>query len=477
MKLSVKISHQKLNKTKAPLRSDKIRKIRKICERRVIAVLISLLLIVSAFFAFAAPITAASSFAEALSGCHKVYPQSGADGGFLYGYTADTLYSARLLPEEITVGTKVGGIIRAVSHSGEYAYALFDSSSSERDTRVLKMNSSSGDWESFSLGKLGYADKTSFAVSGNEAFVIKTDSAYAYAQSFRLGGGELYRYSFRSNISRIFQNGDEAYALLFSGELYQIGGGSSRLIARLKADSFPYNAGDGYIFTDKNELVSLESGETEYLECAQPKLSAYSDCGLVTGDGKSVSLGNTEVFGSGRISYLLVCQSQCAAVYPDFSYKTARLDSENNDDPQRGQTPDNEAGGSASREDKEEANANIPYPIYGRVIRGINPPLSVSQFLSELDGEPELYNLDGVRIYTGNVKTGHTLSFGDALYEIAVTGDLNSDGKAKSNDVTALMRHLTGKKTLSRLELLAADYNQDGSVNNTDLLLISRLAD
>ncbi len=419
---------------------------------------------------------------ESLAECHRVYPLSSSKGAFLYGYTVDTLYSAQLLPGEMLTRATVSGIIRSVSHSAAYAYALYDSSSSQRDTRVLKMNTANGEFESFSIGKLGSADKSSFAVSGDEAFVIKTDDAYAYVQSFRLGGKELHKYKFNSNLSRLFQDGSTAYALLYTGELYKIGGGSSQYIARLETDSMPFNAGDGYIFTDKHQLASLCDGITEYINGADPKLTVNSEYGLVTHNGSSVKCGDREIFRGSNLSFVLTNNNLCAAVYSDFTYDCTQLNAESNNAPRDNSPADNNNynvsnNNRITQNNDDEISLSIPYPVRNRTIYNVDPSLSVSEFFSRFDEKPELYNSEGARVYNGNIKTGYTLRYDDALYEIAVRGDLNRDGKLKSNDITAFMLHLVGKKPLTGASLIAADFNLDGRASNADLVLMAKAAE
>ena len=330
------------------------------------------------------------------------------------------------------------------------------------------------------IGAAGSADKTSFAVSGDEAFVIKTDDIYAYVQSFRLGGNELHKYKFNSNLSRLFQDGSNVFALLYTGELYQIGNGGSQYVARLETDSTPFNAGDGYIFTDKHELVSLYDGSTEYIMSAKPKLTTASEYGLITHSGSSVKCGSREVLQCSSPAYVLSCKNLCAAVYSDFSYDITKLNTENdNAKPDKSPAESNRSlrNNSVGQSEDDEISLSIPYPVRNRTICDVEASLSVSEFFSCFDEKPELYNADGARIYNGNIKTGYTIRYNDALYEIAVKGDLNCDGKLKDNDVSALMLHLAGKKPLTGASLIAADYNLDSRVSNADLVLMAKAAE
>ena len=89
------------------------------------------------------------------------------------------------------------------------------------------------------------------------------------------------------------------------------------------------SSGDGYIFTDKHELVSLYDGSTEYIMSAKPKLTTASEYGLITHSGSSVKCGSREVLRCSSPAYILSCKNLCAAVYSDFSYDITKLNTEN----------------------------------------------------------------------------------------------------------------------------------------------------
>ena len=55
------------------------------------------------------------------------------------------------------------------------------------------------------------------------------------------------------------------------------------------------------------------------------------------------------------------------------------------------------------------------------------------------------------------------------VYDSMVKGDINCDGYVDSLDAVALRRYLNGSVTLSGLQLDAADFNSDGSINSSDV--------
>ena len=57
---------------------------------------------------------------------------------------------------------------------------------------------------------------------------------------------------------------------------------------------------------------------------------------------------------------------------------------------------------------------------------------------------------------------------------VSKRGDLNGTGTVNGADVTALMNHLIGKELLSGNALANADMNNDGSVDNRDLVILAQ---
>ena len=78
---------------------------------------------------------------------------------------------------------------------------------------------------------------------------------------------------------------------------------------------------------------------------------------------------------------------------------------------------------------------------------------------------------------SGKIKTGQRVTLNNEEYAVAVMGDLTGEGNVKSNDVSKLMGYFVNTYNLSGAYFKAADFNLDGSVNNKDLVLISRKAE
>ena len=66
----------------------------------------------------------------------------------------------------------------------------------------------------------------------------------------------------------------------------------------------------------------------------------------------------------------------------------------------------------------------------------------------------------------GNVTTGNTSN--STAYQAVILGDCNFDGFVDIMDVTKIQKYLAGRIDLNNRELLAADFNKDGVVDNQD---------
>lgn len=74
------------------------------------------------------------------------------------------------------------------------------------------------------------------------------------------------------------------------------------------------------------------------------------------------------------------------------------------------------------------------------------------------------------------IATGMTVTFDKkVVYIVAVTGDVNGDGRVLGSDLSIMKRTLVGKRTLGGAYLKAADTNLDGSLKGSDLSRLKRM--
>lgn len=105
----------------------------------------------------------------------------------------------------------------------------------------------------------------------------------------------------------------------------------------------------------------------------------------------------------------------------------------------------------------------------GITLTGFRPDTDVAGFAASMGAK--VYASDGTTPVTGgNVGTGMVAVIGNTSYVIAVTGDVNGDGRLTITDVVKLQAHVVGRSTLSGAYGDAGDINKDGNISITDVV-------
>ncbi len=132
--------------------------------------------------------------------------------------------------------------------------------------------------------------------------------------------------------------------------------------------------------------------------------------------------------------------------------------------------------------DTAPAITSEDYTVAAQGISGVQPGSSAEKLLRRLDceeGELALLTSAGAPIDSGNVGSGDVvrISYGTAScfdLPVIIYGDVTGDGKISEADVTALVKHLNGEKSLSGARLIAADADHSGAVSIADVLQLIR---
>ena len=106
----------------------------------------------------------------------------------------------------------------------------------------------------------------------------------------------------------------------------------------------------------------------------------------------------------------------------------------------------------------------------------VAPLTAAERFRENIGNDPDgisVLDTDGHEVAGRNVVTGMTVKLAVGGIErdsriIVVRGDVNGDGLVSIKDYTLLNLHLQGAKTLDRVCALAADYDRDGLLTETD---------
>ena len=407
-----------------------------------------ILLCPASFFATTAWAENSSSFRE-LSNCKYVYAFSGKNNAYFYGFNSSTLYSARAVPSANLRYVGTSGHIRSVCHDETCAYALFDGSS--KSYGIVRMNMDSGSCDYCSISDAKNAADRSFAVSGNEIFIIQNSASFPYVKSYNFSGKALYTYNFPNGAELLFCNGSNTYARSFSGEIFRLSLGSKTKCADLDAYTDFSDAGCGYILAGDGRLISLNGGGVEYPRC---------DCAVRTSQNTFKLNGNTLSFSGGEVtteSAKLMCAAGQNAAVLGTGFKSTVF----NANQSKSNSQQSKGGSTAST-----------LKISNGILTGIEPEITVTKANEKYSEINELYDFDGNKITSGKLKTGYYALVGNTKYQIAIRGDVNNTGTLNHADITDLMDAIAGKIHFDSCQSQAADFNFDGKVNTQDLVLM-----
>lgn len=393
--------------------------------------------------------------------CRKLCFDNNDFGSFIYGFDNTTLYSASVFPNGKLFSVNTTGKIYSTAHSNGCSYALSEKSGKYF---VTELDSIKGTSSVYSFGQMNNVYLNSFAFCDGKAYFIFTDSEYSYIKSYNANGSFIKKYSFNgSNVKRLFTNNFKVYALLSNGSVYRLDANGTQYCTSINASYDFCIAGAGYIFSEVGTLTPLDGSSTSY------RPSAKLNCILMCGGAELYSEGKTVYFNSsGEKSYKTGSEIQALFYYDnkvgflnaDYTVDTVRLSSFSKD---RSELPT-----------QSNSNSESKIIISDGHISQIKAGTTVKVFKSRLGDEITIFDRSGNKVTSGKLKTGYYALISSVQYEIAVNGDITGEGNVKSNDLSALMAHFVGKSELSGVFLTAADYNNDGKINNADLVSIAR---
>ena len=418
--------------------------------KKVACVIFSILAVVL-FPLFHAKANETRSLSE-LSGCSRLYSYSGTGSAYFFGYKNYTLYSSRVIPDCVTRYISVSGIIRSVCHDENYAYALFDGSKSSCE--IVRMNMNSGSCDYCVISDAQNISNRSFAVAGNEIFLIHNNSVYPYVRSYNFNGQHLNTYNFSQGVELLFCNGGKAYAKAYSGEIFRISGGNKTNCAVLDPYIDFQNAGAGYILSADKRLISLNGGNTENLSC---NLAVKTEKERFTVSGSSLSFSG----GSAELdSAKLMCAVGIKAAVLKNNFNCEILN--------------------AAELSPKSAGANIrtvgSLRLLDNIIIGIEPGTTVTQAEKKYPDIRKIYDSNRSEVTSGKLRTGYWAQTPEGEFEIALFGDVNGSGTVNSADTDDIMDIILGTKTVNGCYQKAADYNIDGIIDTKDLVLIGAKA-
>ena len=397
--------------------------------KRILIYFLCLFLPISVIYS----VNAASSVQPVeLSKCRRIYAYSGNAAAYFYGFSSDTLVSARVLPDVEVCRAQADGVIRAACHDESRDFALYQSGYHQYGVLTIDMRDGSRNAKPLPINK--EVTDTSLAVSGDEIFVICPGKAYS--EVFGFIGSKTICYKISGGAERLFTNGDKAYAQSYYGAVYQIGGGQTSFCVQLSAHEKHVNSGTGYILTSSGELVSL-SGNRE---------SCKYKAAVKTKSG--VFCTNESVTAAG-------INDRAAVLYSDFRCGFFPIGT-----------------GAKENPGSDEKSPEAPSGCADRIA----PGMTVAQLKKAYPDVSAVLDAEGNEITSGSIRTGYQAQLHGERVVLAVTGDLNGTGTVNRSDISDLMQSFSSDKPLIGCYSRAADINKDGVCDTRDLVLLAQSA-
>ncbi len=418
-------------------------------KKIITSLLLSIFIIIASVYSAAAE---TRFFDSGLSDCRKVFSYSGNSGAYFYGFNNTTLVSARAHPQFIWRRLTVDGVIRAISHDDNYAYALYAKSKSYY---AVRMNMNSGRCDYCELPKQGDILPFTFAAVDGNIYVCLYGKLYSSVVRYDFSGKKLYAFYPPRGVEQLFINGGTAYVKSNSGEIFRISGNSLTKCADLELYTSFYNAGAGYIYSQKGALISLLDGSVKY---PHTKFFVRTSSGDMTSDD-----------GISFAAY----KNTSAQLLSDYriSVVTAQ-DNSSSASQQKSQTGSANPIGSQSRVGTVNNQKTLDY--YDSSTVACSEIIAVSKFKKKYPQVTEITDANGNKVTSGKIKTGYFAKTANGNLEIAVMGDLNCNGAINNADIRVFMEYFVGLKNLSPIQKKAADINRDNIVNNIDLVMTGK---
>lgn len=394
--------------------------------------------------------------------CKEYYTESNTYGAFVYGFNYSTLYSSCVIPYSNIRYVSVDGIIRSVCHNKRCSYSLYNKKNSYF---ITELDSTNGNCTTYSFGELSYIDNSSFAFCDGKAYFIFTDSNNTYVRSYNSNGKALRRYTFDENVKQIFINDSKVYALLYDGKIYRIDNNNSHYCLTVNSGYDIYNAGSGYIYSGAGTLFSIYDNDIEYINGAKPNCVIKSENKLIYSNEWTIKYDNKYYKSKSKIKSLLVYGNNIGILDENLNLNTIRFSDFKGDDEKL----------SYNNNENESKNRTVNINSDG-YITGIESGTTVSNFKKLFSDDITVYDKNENEVTNGKIKTGYRAKISNVIYEISVSGDITGEGNVKSNDVSSLMSYFVKKSDLFGVYLTSADFNNDGNINNKDLVEIARQA-
>ena len=263
-----------------------------------------------------------------------------------------------------------------------------------------------------------------------------------------------------------------------------------RRFIKCSIPQYPIKGNAGYYSDQKGDIYKFDerSGFNKVISIKSNSVCTMKNC-LLYKDGNKIIRSAY----SGEITGIYTCNSDIDGIYTsgnDIAWTHNKNISFISEDDFIKSNPESNNNDNSDNNSKHE-NITVKslslysdtYNISNDTITGIPQKTKAGTFLKNIrsdNADIVLKDNNGNRTETGYVGTGWSVELSDGQktkrYDIIIKGDVNGDGVVDSGDIKKLFMYIDNTDSINKLDLLAADCNNDGITDTIDLFMIHNIA-
>ena len=441
------------------------------CMKRILLFLITLLIILTSCFS---------------ANCVTRTSYNFLNSGKLY-YFADSKYDYIVsVKDKTAIVNKVGYGYSTIKLNAEItkcnftgSYFHFFSDSINGKLGVVRFNYSSGKYETITMNKGTKTRWTLCSVDKNNNYYFVDFHNRTLLHKYNSKGAIVNTYKFDSNINQIdTTNGTYQFVLTSYGLCYI--NGNTIYSTSNDYNIFPmtmindeYYCGNGKVYSlfKNDEYVSYKDNKTALLSNGIAKVSnnkiIYSDFKSSSNKEYSFNFNIDNLYGYN--DRIIVTKGSNIYIVKTNELKSKQVRKSNT---AKHQNNNNSVS--------YKVSSNV-YTIDSKYITGVSPNTTIATFKKNVsyDGYDITLIKNGSVVSGGKIGTGMIVRFtgNNEVIErtFIIKGDANCTGTVNSKDTDLYMNFLLGIEGLSDEAMIACDINNDGVLDNSDLVLMAKL--
>ena len=410
------------------------------CMKRILLILITLLLILTS--CFSANCVTRTSYK--LLNNSKLYYFADSKNDYIVSVKDRTAVVNKIGYGYSTI--KTNAEITKCNYAGGYFHFFSDSNNGK--IGVVKFNYNSGKYKTITMNDGTKTRWTLCSVDKSNNYYFVDFNNRSLLHKFNSKGNPVNTYKFDSNINQIdTTNGTYQFVLTSYGLCYIKG---------------------NIIYSTSNEYGSYKDNRTALLSNGIAKASGNK---IVYSDFSSST--NKEYSFNFNIEYLYGYKDRIIVTKGSNIYivKTDELKSK-------------KANTTRTIENNNTKTYGIytnAYTIGDKYITGVSPNTTIATFKKNVsyDGYDIAFIKNGSVVSSGKIGTGMIVRFtgNNEVVErtFIIKGDVNCTGTVNSKDTDTYMNFLLGLEGLTDEAMIACDINNDGVLDNSDLVLMAKL--